>query len=225
MKLLLVEDERELADEIVKFITQEGFLCEAANSYEEALRKINLHKYDCAIIDITLPGGSGLNLISRLKDISIITGIVIISAKNSLSDKVSGLNLGADDYLTKPFHLAELNARIKSVLRRRQFNGENKIVFEEIVIQSDSREVFINEMPVSLTRKEYEILLYFVSNKERVLTKESIAEHIWGDQADSFDNLDFVYSQIKNLRKKINDCGGKDYLQSIYGIGYKFSSR
>ena len=225
MKLLLVEDEQELADEIIKFITHEGFLCEAAYNYEEALQKIYIHEYDCAIIDITLPDGSGLNLISLVKKISLKTGIIVISAKNSLGDKIAGLNLGADDYITKPFHLAELNARVKSVLRRRHFNSDNKIEFEEFLINPDSREVLINSNPVFLTRKEYEILLYLISNREKVLTKESIAEHIWGDRAESFDSLDFVYSQIKNLRKKISECGGKDYLQSVYGIGYKFSSR
>ncbi len=225
MKLLVVEDETALLSEIVNFIKQEGFICETASNFEEAVQKINLHRYDCAVIDITLPGGSGLEIISRLKKISVNTGIIIVSAKNSVGDKISGLNLGADDYLAKPFHLAELNARIKSVIRRRQFDGKDKIIFEEISIFPETREVTVNTIPVSLTRKEYEILLYFISNKQRVLTKESIAEHIWGDQADSFDSLDFVYSQIKNLRKKINDCGGGDYLQSVYGVGYKFTSK
>ena len=225
MKLLLIEDEKALANEIVTFITREGFVCEAAYDYNSALLKLNLHEYDCAIVDITLPGGSGLALIEQLKKISKETGIIIISAKNSLSDKLTGLNLGADDYLTKPFHLAELNARIQSVLRRRKFDGDSKIVFEEIVIITDKREVIINDVLLDLTRKEYDLLLYFISNEGKVLTKEAIAEHIWGDNADSFDSLDFVYSQIKNLRKKMIEAGCKDYLKSVYGVGYKFTSK
>ena len=225
MKLLLVEDQKTLANEITTFITREGFVCEAAYDYNSALQKLYLHKYDCAIVDITLPGGSGLELIEQLKKISKETGIIIISAKNSLSDKLTGLNLGADDYLTKPFHLAELNARIQSVLRRRKFAGDSKIIFEEIVIITDKREVIINNVLLDLTRKEYDLLLYFISNEGKVLTKEAIAEHIWGDVADSFDSLDFVYSQIKNLRKKMIDTGCKDYLKSVYGVGYKFTSK
>ena len=225
MKLLLVEDEKNLANEITKFITREGFVCEAVYDYNSALQKLYLHVYDCAIVDITLPGGSGLELIEQLKKISKETGIIIISAKNSLSDKLTGLNLGADDYLTKPFHLAELNARIQSVLRRRKFDGDSKIVFEEIVVISDKREVRINNALLELTRKEFDLLLYFISNEGKVLTKEAIAEHIWGDNADSFDSLDFVYSQIKNLRKKMIETGCKDYLKSVYGVGYKFTSK
>jgi DNA-binding response OmpR family regulator len=172
---------------------------------------------------LTLPGGNGLDLIQKLKELSVNTGIIIISAKNSISDKINGLNLGADDYLTKPFHLAELNARIKSVLRRRQNDGDNKIIFEEIMIIPDKREVYINKSELILTRKEYDLLFFLISNKSRVITKESIAEHIWGDNADSFDNLDFVYSQIKNLRKKMTEAGCNDYIKSIYGIGYKIT--
>jgi len=225
MKLLLIEDEIILADEISSFISSEGFVCEVVYDYKSALQKINLYEYDCVIVDITLPGGSGLKLIEQLKAISTKTGIIIISAKNSLSDKLNGLSLGADDYLTKPFHLAELNARIQAVLRRRQFNGDTKICFEEISINHEKREVWIKETLMDLTRKEYDLLLYCVSNQEKVLTKEAMAEHIWGDQADSFGNLDFIYSQIKNLRKKMADAGCQDYLRSIYGIGYKFAKR
>jgi len=225
MKLLLVEDEKNLANEITKFITKEGFVCEMVYDYHSALQKLNIYEYDCVIVDITLPGGSGLGLIEHLKNISNKTGIIIISAKNSLSDKLTGLNLGADDYLTKPFHLAELNARIQSVLRRRKFDGENEIHFGEIFIKPDKREVIINSKILDLTRKEYDLLLYFINNEDKVLTKESIAEHIWGDNADSFDSLDFIYSQIKNLRRKLIEAGCNDYLKSIYGIGYKFTNK
>lgn len=222
MKLLLVEDEKYLADEIASYVSKEGFVCETAYDYNSALEKINLYQYDCVIVDITLPGGSGLELIENLKNISTMTGIIIISAKISISDKLTGLNLGADDYLTKPFHLAELNARIQSLLRRRKFDGDKIISFEEINIFPDKREVRINNILLDLARKEYDLLLYLIINKGKVLTKEAIAEHIWGDQADTFDSLDFVYSQIKNLRKKMIDAGCKDYLKSVYGIGYKF---
>ncbi len=223
MKILLVEDEKELASDIKNFVDDEGNICETAFSFEEGLRKINLHDYDCAIIDITLPGGSGLKIIEELKQLAAHTGIIIISAKDSLTDKLTGLKLGADDYITKPFHLAELNARIKSVLRRRQFQGENEIRLKELTFIPDKREVLINNNSIELTRKEYDLLLYLVNNKERVVTKESIAEHIWGDQSDTFGSLDFVYSQIKNLRKKMIEAGSGDYIKTIYGIGYKFS--
>ncbi len=223
MKILLIEDEKELASDIKFFISEEGYVCETAFSFNEGLAKVNLHQYDCAIVDITLPGGSGLRIIEELKKLSGKTGIIIISAKNSLSDKLTGLELGADDYITKPFHLAELNARVKSVLRRRQHDGEISISFGELMIIPDKREVLINNDSLNLTRKEFDLLLYLVNNKERVITKESIAEHIWGDQADTFGSLDFVYSQIKNLRKKMIDSGSKDYIKTVYGIGYKFS--
>lgn len=174
---------------------------------------------------ILLYRGSGFKIIEQLKQLSGNTGIIIISAKNSLSDKLTGLELGADDYITKPFHLAELNARIKSVLRRRQFDGEKQIVLGELVVIPERREVLIDNNSLNLTRKEFDLLIYLVNNKERVVTKESIAEHIWGDHADSFGSLDFVYSQIKNLRKKMIDGGSKDYIKTVYGIGYKFSTK
>ncbi len=224
MKILLVEDEKELANEIIIYTRSQGFVCEAVYNFDDALEKINLYEYDCAVIDITLPGGSGLEIIDKLKGLSPKTGIIIISAKNSLTDKLTGLDLGADDYLTKPFHLAELNARINSVLRRRKFDGEKIIFVDELTIDPDKREVFINSQNVILMRKEYDLLLYFVTNKEKVLTKESIAEHIWGDHADTFDSLDFVYSQIKNLRKKLIEKGARDFIKSIYGVGYKFTT-
>ena len=225
MKLLLIEDEIDLAEEIEKFVKQKGFLCEAAYTFDDAWQKINLYEYDCVIADITLPGGSGLDLVQKLKSLSQNTGIIIISARDSLSDKITGLNLGADDYLTKPFHLAELNARIQSVLRRRQFSGEMAIQYNEIKIVLESRTVLVAETEAVLTRKEFDLLVYLISNRDRVLTKEAIAEHIWGDKADSFDSLDFVYSQIKNVRRKLLDAGSKDYIKSVYGIGYKFTDQ
>jgi len=225
MKILLIEDEKELADAISKYLHQEKYLCEMARTFNDAIEKINLYQYDCILVDITLPDGNGLKVISELKQMNSEAGIIIISAKNALDDKINGLETGADDYLTKPFHLPELNARIKSVIRRRNFGGNRETLFQEIRIRPDEMEVYINDQPLILTRKEFELLLFFVSNKERVLTKESIAEHLWGDSMDLADSYDFIYTHIKNLRKKIIEGGGADYIRTVYGMGYKFSAQ
>jgi DNA-binding response OmpR family regulator len=177
------------------------------------------------VLDIGLPDGSGLDLLKLLKQQRNQAGVLIISAKNSLDDKLIGLDLGADDYITKPFHLAELNARIKSILRRRNFEGNHEVIFQEIRVNTDTFDTLVNDQPVTLTQKEQELLLYFISNKNRVLTKESIAEHLWGDHMDMADSFDFIYTHIKNLRRKIAQKGGKNYLQTVYGIGYKFTSQ
>lgn len=224
MKLLLIEDETDLQESIVKFLTSEKFSIEAVATFSQAEEKIDLYDYDCIIVDITLPGGNGLDIIRKLKARNSETGVIIISAKDSLDDKLVGLDIGADDYLTKPFHLSELNARIKSIIRRRGFHGSNELVFNEIKIIFDSRKVSVGENEVILTRKEYDLLIYFLMNRDRVLSKEVIAEHLWGDDmslvADSFD---FIYTHIKNLRKKLVDKGCNDYVRTVYGIGYKFS--
>jgi DNA-binding response OmpR family regulator len=225
MKLLLIEDERSLADSIQNYFQRENFICEWADDYESALEKINLYRYDCVLVDIMLPDGDGLDAIRELKKRSPETGIIIISAKNSLDDRITGLNLGSDDYLTKPFHLSELNARVQAVIRRRNFQGNQRIVFGKINIEPQEHTVLANEQEVVLTRKEYDLLIYLIANKNRVLTKESIAEHLWGDDADMMDNFDFIYTHIKNLRKKLLEKGAPDYLKSIYGVGYKFSEQ
>ncbi len=224
MKILLIEDEKELAESILAYAKKENYICEAVLTFEEAIEKINLYQYDCIVVDITLPDGSGLQVIRELKRNKSDTGIIIISAKNSLEDKLIGLDIGADDYLTKPFHLPELNARIKSIIRRRNFSGSNEISFGEIRVLADNPEIYVNNAPVILTKKEYELLIYFLSNRERVLTKESIAEHLWGDEMDLADSFDFIYTHIKNLRKKIMESGGQDYIQNVYGMGYKFTA-
>ncbi|PKP22442.1 MAG: DNA-binding response regulator [Bacteroidetes bacterium HGW-Bacteroidetes-21] len=224
MKILLIEDEHVLAESISKFLTQEGFLCELAKTYESGIEKVCIYDYDCVLVDITLPDGNGLQILKKLKEIKPNTGVIIISAKNSLDDKLTGLDLGADDYLTKPFHLAELNSRIKSLIRRRKFEGKCDILFEEIRIIPESQTVFIQQHEVKLTRKEYELLLFFIVNKNRTISRESLAEHIWGDDADLSDSFDFLYSHIKNVRKKIEEAGGLNYIQTVYGIGYKFST-
>jgi DNA-binding response OmpR family regulator len=225
MKLLIVEDEPALLEEIKNFLEKENYLCEVTGNFYEADEKLSLYHYDIAIVDITLPGGSGLQLIDNLKKQKIDTGIIIISARNSLDDKLTGLDLGADDYLTKPFHLSELNARVKAVLRRRKFEGATIIVFNEIEIQPEEGSIKIGGKNIILTKKEFELLLFFISNKNRLLTHESIAEHLWGDNIDMSDNFDFIYTHINNLRKKILRAGGKDYVKTVYGMGYKFTDQ
>jgi DNA-binding response OmpR family regulator len=223
MKVLIVEDEVSLAESIENYLNQEGYRCELAYTFAKASEKVNLYNYDCVVVDIGLPDGSGLNIIKEIKKSKSNAGIIIISARNALDDKIDGLEIGADDYLTKPFHLSELNARIKSLIRRRSFNGSNEIICNEITINPDNFEVFVNSQVLTLTKKEYDLLLYFLSNKNRVVTKESIAEHLWGDNMDLIDSYDFIYTHIKNLRRKMVEKGGNDYIQTIYGTGYKFN--
>lgn len=223
MKVLIVEDEPELLNEIEAYLIKESYICEVAADFNMADEKLHLYHYDIAIIDITLPGGSGLSLIESLKKQNSDSGILIISAKNSLDDKLTGLEIGADDYITKPFHLAELNARVKAIIRRRKFDGINEIVFNEIKINPDDKIVAVHNNKLKLTKKEYDLIHFFIANKNRLLTRESIAEHLWGDKIDLADNFDFIYTHINNLRKKIVAAGGIDYLQTIYGMGYKYT--
>jgi DNA-binding response OmpR family regulator len=223
MKLLLIEDEKSLGESIQEYLKKEGYLCEIANSYRLGEEKIKLYEYDAILLDITLPDGNGLDILKTLKKKRSNVGVIIISAKGALEDKLNGLEWGADDYLTKPFHLAELNARIKSIIRRRNFEGNDEIIFHEIAVDTHHSEVKVNGNLLTLTRKEYELLLYFLHNKNRVLTKESIVEHLWGDDMDMADSYDFIYTHIKNLRKKIQEKGGDNYLKTVYGMGYKFT--
>jgi DNA-binding response OmpR family regulator len=222
MKLLLVEDNIRLAEDMVQFLVNNGFVVEHAATMNEGLAKINVYEYDMVIVDIGLPDGNGLDLIKEMKTREMDTAILIVTAKNAIDDKVRGLDLGADDYITKPFHKAELNARIRSILRRNKFSSSNILRMDEIKIDIIAAQTFINDKPIVLTKKEYDLLLYFMYNRNRVLTKESIAEHLWGDHIDQADSYDFIYNHIKNLRKKIIAAGGKDYIKSMYGMGYKF---
>lgn len=222
MNILLIEDEVSLAETILKYLQKEGFLCEWAKNLKEAREKAWLYSYDCLIVDITLPDGNGLDLIRQLKERKSRSGIIIVSAKNAVQDRISGLEIGADDYIIKPFDLSELNARVKAVIRRRSFDAQNQISFEKITVNPYDRQVTVNNHPITLTRKEFDLLLYFISNPNRLITKESIAEHLWGEEMDMADSYDFIYSHLKNLRKKISSHGGEDYIQTIYGIGYKF---
>jgi DNA-binding response OmpR family regulator len=225
MKILVIEDEKELLATIKNYLEPEGFLCETASTYFDAEDSLSVFKYDIIILDLTLPGGNGLDLIRLIKDLNSQAGLLIVSAKNSLDDKIKGLDMGADDYISKPFHLAELNSRIKSLLRRRHFNGTNELVFNEIKINVDSSEVSVNGENIDLTKKEYDILVYFMVNRNKLITHESIAEHVWGDNITNDDNFDFIYGQIKKLRKKIEQKRGRNYICSVYGMGYKFSER
>jgi DNA-binding response OmpR family regulator len=225
MKLLLIEDEKELSRSIQEYLLKENYLCEAAYSYDQAIEKINLYKYDCILVDLNLPGGSGMDIIRELKENKSETGIIIISAMDALDDKINGLDIGADDYLTKPFHLPELNARVKSVIRRRHFEGANEIIFNDLRIIPEKMEVTVRGEPLLLTKKEYDLLIFFISNRDRVLTREAIAEHLWGDEMDLADSFDFIYTHIKNLRKKIMERNGEDYIRTIYGMGYKFTDQ
>ncbi len=223
MKILIVEDEAELLSSLSHDLTEAGYTCEPAGYFDTALEKISIYEYDVILLDITLPDGNGLELIRAVKKNNLKTGIIVISAKNSLDDKISGLDLGADDYMTKPFQLSELNSRIKAVLRRRSFDGSGLIQFNELEVNTESKMLEIFHQPVVLTKKEYDLLLYFLVNKNRLLTKETIAEHLWGDNIDLADNFDFIYTHINNLRKKILAHGGNDYIKTVYGMGYKFA--
>jgi len=222
MKILLIEDEKVLSESIVCYLKQEGYVCETALNYNAADEKISLYQYDCILVDVTLPGGSGLDLVNTIKKVKMKSGIIIISAKNSVEDKIAGLDLGADDYLAKPFNLAELNSRIKSVLRRRNFEGDKEITFNEIIVKPDNQTALVKSSLLTLTKKEYDLLLFLIMNKSRVLTKETIAEHLWGDDMDMNDSYDFIYTHIKNLRKKLIDKGSEDYIKTVYGMGYRF---
>ncbi|SDM48157.1 DNA-binding response regulator, OmpR family, contains REC and winged-helix (wHTH) domain [Catalinimonas alkaloidigena] len=224
MKILLVEDEPALRDELRAFLAEQGFLCEWASTYREGQEKLRLYAYDVVLLDITLPGGTGLDLMQVLKEEHPETGVLILSAKDSLRDKLTGLNRGADDYLTKPFHFEELNARLNALIRRRSFQGASRVRFQELAIDTQAKTVQAGPETLDLTRKEFELLLYLVVNKNRVVSRQAIAEHLWGDHYDSVDSLDFVYVHINNLRKKLAAVGLEDYIRTVYGMGYKLSA-
>lgn len=222
MKVLLVEDGKQLAESIVEYLMHEGYHCEVAATMDAALEKVELHEYDSILLDITLPDGNGLTVLERLKASGKMEGVIIISAKDSLEDRIKGLNLGADDYLSKPFHLSELGARVAALIRRKNFKGGNKITFNELVVDVQAKLVSINGQPLSITRKEYDLLLYLLANKGRIISKNAIAEHLSGDMADMLDNHSFVYAHIKNLKRKLSENGCRDYIKTIYGFGYQW---
>lgn len=222
MKILIIEDEPELAQDMVKYLTNEQYLCECASDFQGAIEKVYGYDYDCILLDLMLPGGDGLTILEELKRLNKHDGVIIISAKNAIEDKVKGLKLGADDYLAKPFHLSEMAARVESLIRRKQFDSNNLIVQNELTIDLNAKNLTIHDSPVNLTKKEYNLLLFFIGNKNRVLSKGALAEHLSGDFADMFDSHDFVYAHVKNLKRKLKEKGYGDYIKTIYGTGYKW---
>ncbi len=219
MKILIIEDEPQMLDNMRRTLEQEQYLVESAATYTEALDKIGAYAYDCILLDVMLPDGNGLKILKELKAQQKEEGVIIVSANDSLDDRIEGLNLGADDYLPKPFHMAELRARVQAVLRRRNFEGNRNIQLGNVNINPETRQVFIAENDINLNRKEYDILTYLIANKTRLVTKAALAEHVWGDHIDQADSFDFIYSQIKNLRKKLEPASIN--VQAVYGVGYK----
>jgi two-component system response regulator ArlR len=223
MKILIIEDEHGLREVIKESLEKEKYIVETANDFITGLEKIGSYDYDCVLIDIMLPHGSGLDLVRELKTMGKKEAVIIISAKDAVDDKVAGLDLGADDYLSKPFHLAELHARIKSAIRRKNHGGDASITWNNITLSPELRTVAVNNTELALNRKEYDLLYYFMINPNRLINKTAIAESVWGDYIDQADNLDFVYSQIKNLRKKLKEAGAEADIQAVYGMGYKMT--
>lgn len=224
MKLLLIEDEPELAISIQNYLTDNAFVCERVSTARDAIARIGTYDYDCILLDLMLPDGDGFEILKELKSGNKTEGVIIISAKDTLDTRIAGFNQGADDFLTKPFHLSELQVRIQALIRRKNFKGKNIVTFNEIEIDLLSRRVSVNGSELDTTRKEIDLLLYLIGNEGRVLSKGAIAEHLSGDMADMLDNHDFVYAHIKNLKRKINEAGGGDYIKSVYGLGYKWKN-
>lgn len=224
MKILLIEDEKELALSILKYMGDNDFICEWVENSKKAIEKISIYEYDCLLLDLMLPDGNGFDVLKEIQKQRKTEGIIIISAKEALDTKIEGLTLGADDYLTKPFHLSELLVRVQALIRRKNFKGNNSVYFNEIHIDILSKTVKVNERKTDLTKKELDLLLYLIGNKNRVLSKSAIAEHLSGDMADMLDNHDFIYAHIKNLKKKLNDAGCGDYIKTVYGLGYKWNN-
>lgn len=224
MKILVVEDEDSLRETIIRSLEKERYTVESAATFNEAGMKLNDYDYDCVVLDIMLPGGSGLTLLEELKKRRKRDSVIVISAKDSIEDKVTGLDLGADDYLTKPFHLAELNARVKSVIRRKQQDGELSLRVGNITLYPDRHAVYIEQEELILNRKEFDLLYYFVANPDRLISKASLAESVWGDYIDQADSFDFIYSQVKNLRKKLKNAGATAEIKAVYGFGYKMTT-
>lgn len=222
LKLLIIEDEPTLAEDIADYFSGDGDICETAADLRTAKHKIGYYDYDCIILDIGLPDGSGLEVLKYIREVKKEEGVLVISARNSLDDKLNGLNLGADDYLVKPFHLAELRARIAAVFRRKYFNSHRLLEYDGVQVDLHTMETTVNGHAIVLTRKEYDMLVYFIANRGRVVSRNALAEHLWADEVDLAPSFDFIYTHIKNIRKKLLEYSGKDYFKSIYGIGYKF---
>lgn len=224
MKVLLVEDEPALRSTLIEALRQGGYVVEVATDFAQAYDKIKVYRYDCVLLDLTLPDGNGLDLLRALKADNSPAGVLVISARDGIEDRVAGLDLGADDYLVKPFHLSELNARLRAIIRRRRFQGHSHLIFRDLVVWPEQAEVLVHGEQLTLTRKEYDLLLYLLANPGRVLTKEAIAEHLCGDSVDAADSFDFIYTHLKNLRKKLQEKGAENYIRTMYGVGYKLSA-
>lgn len=222
MKLLIIEDEKGLSEAIEQYLIHDGNICEVCDNLQAAQQKLALYEYDGILLDIGLPDGNGFAILEYLKAVGRKECVLVISARNSLDDKIRGLNIGADDYITKPFHLAELKARLLAINRRKTFGTNSLLKYNEISVDLLGRSVMANDKELALTKKEFDMLLYFIANKGRVISKNALAEHLWGDEVDMLDSFDFIYTHIKNLRKKLLDATGKDYISSVYGVGYKF---
>ena len=221
MKILIVEDEIDLIQVVKTFLEQEKFIVETARDFESGLAKLANYTYDCVILDIMLPGGSGMELLKEIRALGKGESVIIVSAKDSLEDKIQGLELGADDYLSKPFHLLELLARIKTIIRRSNQEGESVVQFKNVSLYPEDRRVTVGTKDLQLNRKEYDLLYHFMIRPAKLVEKSSLAEAIWGDDADQSENFDFIYSQIKNLRKKLKETNAEIDFQAVYGVGYK----
>ncbi|MFA8433426.1 MAG: response regulator transcription factor [Marinifilaceae bacterium] len=220
-EILIIEDDLSLQKTVEDYLNNLGFNCTLSDTIEKGKELFDKKFFPIVILDLGLPDGNGLNCIPLIKSLWNQTGVIIISARDKVEDRVDGLNLGADDYLVKPFHLSELNARINALLRRNpQF--ENQILtFEEIEIDTQSNMVKIANKQIDFSPKEYGLLLYFFENRSKVLTKESLFEHVWGENSVFMDNSDFIYTHINRLRKKIKDQTGENYIKTVHGFGYK----
>lgn len=224
MKVLVIEDENAISAAIKDYFVSNGMICENATTKHDAIDKAGMYEYDCILLDLSLPDGDGFDILKELKRSNKTEGIIIISAKETLETRIEGLNLGADDYLTKPFHLSELLARVQALVRRKNFNGSNIVRFNEISVDVLAKSVTVNNIQIDITKKEMDLLLFLIANKNKVISKGAIAEHLSGDMADMLDNHDFVYAHIKNLKKKLNNAGCQDYIKTIYGLGYKWQN-
>lgn len=222
MKLLIIEDEHQLSDSIVDYLGREDYLCQQAFTFDEAIARVEVYEYDCILLDLMLPGGNGLDILRRIKERSPKTGVIIVSAKDSLNDKVAGLKIGADDYLAKPFHMPELSMRIFALLRRNNFSATNLLQSGAITIDLLAKKALASDIPLDLTKSEYELLLFLIENRRRVVSKSALAEHLSGDMADMLDDFNFIYAHIKNLKSKLADAGLTDCIKTYYGSGYKW---
>ena len=223
MKLLIIEDDASLSEIMTRALRAEGYIVETAATFYEAQDKIAGYNYDCIMLDIMLPDGNGLKLLEHIKSLDKADRVIIISARDSIEDKVAGLDLGADDYLAKPFFMAELSARIKSVLRRGSAAVNRKMQAGNLTLDLQSRTVAVDGTDVPLLKKEFDILLYFMQRPQHIVDKAVLAEAVWGDHIDAADNFQFVYAQVKNLRKKLTEAGASFNIKAVYGFGYKLS--